>query len=92
MFHAACVTARRNQTRPNSQHSLSTPRHPDSWGREYGLHGYFHIVTSRHGNDDYNLSIEKSCGWVSGLEWRTTEVTAPDRPSYSHPQTTLVVQ
>jgi len=54
------------------------------------LHGYFHIVTSRHGNDDYNLSIEKSCGWVSGLEWRTTEVT--DRHGYSHPQPTLVVQ
>ena len=58
----------------------------NSWGREYGLHGYFHIVTSKHGNDDYNLSIEKSCGWVSGLFW--AEAPAP----VGHPQPTLVVQ
>lgn len=58
----------------------------NSWGREYGLHGYFHIVTSKHGNDDYNLSIEKSCGWVSGLFW--AEAPAP----VGRPQPTLVVQ
>ena len=50
----------------------------NSWGREYGLHGYFHIVTSRHGNLNYTLSIEESCGWVSGLEWVTTEVANQD--------------
>ncbi len=85
------MMARRDHAKLSlTRRSFSSHRSPDSWGREYGLHGYFHIVTSRHGNDDYNLSIEKSCGWVSGLEWRTTEVT--DRHGYSHPQPTLVVQ
>ncbi len=76
----ACLLRRSHVTVLALPHThFATPHPPDSWGREYGLHGYFHIVTSRHGNDDYNLSIEKSCGWVSGLEWRTTEVTAGDR-------------
>jgi cathepsin X len=45
----------------------------NSWGREYGEQGYFRIVTSKGGNGEYNLAIEESCGWVSGLEWRDSQ-------------------
>jgi cathepsin X len=56
----------------------------NSWGREYGELGYFRIVTSRGGKGDYNLAIEESCGWVSGLEW-ITELSAESNAGFEKP-------
>lgn len=44
----------------------------NSWGTPWGEDGYFRIVTSEafggNGND-FNLAIEQSCGWASGISW-----------------------
>lgn len=45
----------------------------NSWGRPWGEHGFFRIVTSAAldgtGNQ-YNLAIEETCGWAVPDRWR----------------------
>lgn len=44
----------------------------NSWGSPWGERGFFRIVTSayREGTgDEYNLIIEKDCGWAMPTEW-----------------------
>lgn len=44
----------------------------NSWGTPWGEDGYFRIVTSEAYNQEgnaYNLGIEESCGWASGISW-----------------------
>lgn len=44
----------------------------NSWGRAWGDNGFFYIVTSAYRNgsgNDWNLAIERSCGWAVPGEW-----------------------
>lgn len=55
----------------------------NSWGTPWGEDGYFRIVTSEAYNgrgNDFNLGIEDSCGWASGLSW----MDARDMDTYGH--------